>query len=135
MAGTRRLRLGILAALALACLPALTLAQSGRVPVMAGGDSDSDACGSQGVVQGLDPQGDGFLAVRAGPGSGYAMLDKVHNGYIVNLCDERGNWLGVVYSHETMDCGVGTPWPQSRPYAGPCLSGWVYRKFVGAFAG
>jgi len=126
---------GILAALALVCVPALTLAQGGRVPVMAGGDSDFDACGSQGVVRGLDPHGDGFLAVRAGPGSGHAMLDKVYNGYILNLCDQRGNWLGVVYSHETMDCGVGTPWPRRQAYTGPCHSGWVYRKFVGDYAG
>jgi len=137
MVGTRILRrAGILAALALACLPVLTLAQGGRVPVMVGGEPDFDACGSQGVVKGLDPQGgDGFLAVRGGPGSGYAMLDKVYNGYILNLCDQRGNWLGVVYSHETMDCGVGTPWPRRQAYTGPCRSGWVYRKYVGDFAG
>jgi hypothetical protein len=130
-----RPRFGILAALALTCLPAMTPAQSGRVPVMAGGNADFDACGSQGVVRGLDPQGDGFLAVRAGPGSGYTMLDKVYNGYILNICDERENWLGVVCSHETMDCRVGTPLPQARPYTGPCLFGWVFRKFVGDFAG
>ena len=101
----RRRPYGILAALALACLPVATAAQQ-HVPVIAGQEPDYDACGSQGVVRGLDPHGDGFLAVRAGPGSGYAMIDKVYNGYILNLCDQRGQWLGVVYSHETMDCGV-----------------------------
>jgi hypothetical protein len=132
----RRWRIcGILAALALGCLPTASGAQGLRVPVIAGQEPGYDACGSQGVVRGLDPHGDGFLAVRAGPGSSYAMLDKVYNGYILNLCDQRGNWLGVVYSHETMDCGVGTPWPKPGAYTGPCRSGWVYRKYVGDFAG
>jgi SH3 domain-containing protein len=128
--------LGILAALALALLPAASIAQQRGVPVIAGQDPGYDACGTQGVVRGLDPQGgDGFLAVRAGPGSGYAMLDKVYNGYILNICDTRGQWLGVVYSHETMDCGVGTPWPRARAYNGPCSSGWVFRKYVSDVAG
>lgn len=126
---------GILAALALACMPLAASAQQGQVPVIAGQHSGYDACGSQGVVRGLNPQGDGFLAVRAGPGPGYAMLDKVYNGYLLAICDERGKWLGVVYSHETKDCGVSSPWPQARPYTGPCLSGWVHRNFVGDFAG
>jgi hypothetical protein len=126
---------GIFAALALACLP-LTAAAQARVPVVAGQDGpDFDACGTQGVVRGLDPKGDGFLAVRAGPSSSYTMVDKVYNGYVLNICDQRGSWLGVVYSHETKDCGVGTPWPRAGAYNGPCLSGWVYRKFVTDFAG
>lgn len=127
---------GILAALMLACLPAATLAQDKSMPVMAGGDLDFDACGSQGLVRDLNPQdGDGLLAVRAGPGSGYAMQDKVYNGYVLNICDDRGQWLGVVYSHKTEDCGVGTPWPKARAYTGPCRAGWVFRKYVKDYAG
>jgi hypothetical protein len=74
---------GILAALALACLPATTVAQGARVPVIAGQNPGCDACGS----------------------------------------------------HETMDCGVGTPWHRPGAYTGPCRSGWVFRKYVGDFAG
>ena len=128
-------RFGVLAALGLACLPASTVAQGGRVPVIAGQHPGEDACGSVGVVRGLDPQGDGFLAVRAGPGSGYTMLDKVYNDYLLNICDVRGKWLGVVYSHETEDCGVSSPWPRPAAYTGPCLSGWVFRNYVKDFAG
>lgn len=137
---------GILAALMLACLPAAALAQETlaqkilpkdkSMPVMAGGEADFDACGSQGLVRDLNLQSsDGFLAVRAGPGSGYAMRDKVYNGYVLHVCDERGPWLGVVYSHKTEDCGVGTPWPQARAYTGPCRVGWVFRKYVKDYAG
>ena len=139
MIEARALRLtGILAVLALGCLPLATFAQQRHIPVIAGQNPDYDACGTVGVVRGLDPQGDGFLAVRAGPSSDYAMLDKVYNGYLLNICDQSGkggNWLGVVYSHETMDCGVGTPWPRPAAYTGPCNSGWVYRKFVADYAG
>ncbi|ODS00632.1 integron [Methyloceanibacter methanicus] len=111
------------------------LAQQPEIPVLAGGEADFDACGSQGVVRGLDPSGDGFLAVRSGPSSKHAVLDRVYNGAILNLCDQRGRWLGVVYSHETMDCGVGTPWPRRDAYSGPCRSGWVFRKYVADYAG
>lgn len=139
MIEARALRLtGILAALALACPPLATSAQQRHIPVIAGQNPGYDACGTVGVVRGLDPKGDGFLAVRAGPSSDYAMLDKVYNGYLLNICDQSGkggSWLGVVYSHETMDCGVGTPWPRAAAYTGPCNSGWVYRKFVADYAG
>jgi len=137
MVTTRSLRpAGILAALALTCLPLATSAQQSTVPVIAGQNPEYDACGTVGVVRGLNPQGgDGFLAVRAGPASGYAMLDKVYNGYLLNICDQRGQWLGVVYSHETQDCGVGTAWPRAAAYTGPCASGWVFRKYVTDYAG
>jgi len=127
--------LSLTAALVLSGLSATALAQRPQVSVLAGGEEDFDACGSQGVVRGLDAGGDRFLAVRAGPSSKHAMLDKVFNGAILNLCDERGNWLGVVYSHETKDCGVGTPWARRQDFSGPCRSGWGYPKYVAGFAG
>jgi hypothetical protein len=130
-----RRRLGMLAALALSCLPVTGAAQGSHVPVIAGQIRGYDACGSVGVVRGLDPRGDGFLAVRAGPSSDYAMLDKVYSDQLLNVCDDRGKWLGVVYSHETEDCGVSTPWPRPAAYTGPCRSGWVYRTNVKDFAG
>ena len=136
MAETKSMcRLGIVAALLFACLPATSVAQGARVPVIAGQIRGYDACGSVGVVRGLDPRGDGFLAVRAGPGSNYDMLDKVYSDQLLSVCDDRGKWLGVVYSHESEDCGVSTPWPRPAAYTGPCLSGWVYRTYVKDFAG
>jgi len=128
-------RLDLIAALALACLPAATLAQDASVPVIAGQIHGYDACGLVGVVRGLDPRGDGFLAVRAGPGSTYAKVDEVYADQLLNVCDDRGKWLGVVYSHESEDCGVSTPWPRPAAYTGPCRSGWVYRTYVKDFAG
>jgi hypothetical protein len=128
-------RVGFIAALALACLPAATLAQDASVPVIAGQIHGYDACGLVGVVRGLDPRGDGFLAVRAGPGSTFAKVDEVYADQLLNVCDDRGKWLGVVYSPESEDCGVSKPWPRPAAYTGPCRSGWVYRTYVKDFAG
>ena len=125
---------GLIAALALACLPAADSPPSASVPVIAGQIHGYDACGLVGVVRGLDPRGDGFLAVRAGPGSTFDKIDEVYDDQLLNVCDDRGKWLGVVYSHET---GLRrfTPWPRPAAYTGPCRSGWVYRTYVKDFAG
>lgn len=97
--------------------------------------SDMDACGSNGVVHGLDPAGDGFLSVRASPGSKHRELDRLHNGEAVFICAARGSWLGIVYTRRGGDCNVMSPWPVSQPYTGPCRSGWVHRNWIRATAG
>jgi hypothetical protein len=42
------------------------------------------------VVHNLDPKGDGFLAVKAGPGLHYARIDKLYNGKQVFMCGQKG---------------------------------------------
>lgn len=115
-------------------VPALGLAQQRAIPVVPGQNQGYDACGIIGEVAGLDPSGDGFLAVRAGPDGGYAMLDQLHNGDAVYICDQSGPWLGVVYPGY-QDCGVSSPWPQAAAYRGPCSSGWVHKNYVREAAG
>ena len=61
-----------------------------------GGDGQAAWCASS-TVSGLDPNGDGYLAVRAGPGTQYRKIDELHNGDIVSRCDARGRWVAVVY--------------------------------------
>jgi hypothetical protein len=96
-----------------------------------------DACGASGRITGLNPRGDGFLSVRSGPGGKpYREIDRLHNGNAVIVCDEQGPWLAVVYGRSPDDdCGVGTPWPVRKPYAGPCRSGWVHSRYVRMVAG
>ncbi|MGB5736293.1 MAG: SH3 domain-containing protein, partial [Thiohalocapsa sp.] len=48
-------------------------------------------------VRNLDPKGDGFLAVRSGPGSNYRMIDRLSNGDRVYVYTARGSWYGIVY--------------------------------------
>ncbi|XSG81907.1 MAG: integron [Methyloligella sp. ZOD6] len=125
---------GLLAAAAISLLPVLGVAQQRAIPVIAGQNQGYDACGIIGEIAGLDPNGDGFLAVRAGPDGSYAMLDQLHNGDAVYICDQSGAWLGVVYPGY-QDCGVSSPWPQAAAYQGPCSSGWVHKNYVREAAG
>ena len=88
------------------------------------------ACGASGVVVGLDPQGDGFLSVRSGPGGRpFREIDRLFNGDSVWICDEHAPWYGVVYNHGD-DCRLPGSWPVTQPYTGPCLHGWVHRKYI-----
>jgi Bacterial SH3 domain len=48
-------------------------------------------------VTGLDPNGDGFLAVRTGPGTGHRKIDEIHNGDLVRTCATSGAWVGIYY--------------------------------------
>jgi hypothetical protein len=96
-----------------------------EVPILLGHDPHLDACGASGVVAGLRHDGDGFLAVRGGPGTGYGKLDEITNGQTVFVCDQRGEWYAIVNSDDASDgCDVTSPWPAVAPYAGPCRSGW-----------
>lgn len=106
------------------------------VPVRVGGDEILDACGSLGEVRGLKADGDGFLAVRNGPGAAYAMTDKLPEGREVMMCDQRGDWIAVVYSDSQLGrCGVGSPIGKRQAYRGPCKSGWVHGKWIVLMAG
>ncbi len=119
--------------LALATGPAT--AQPVEVPVIEmEGDGHAATC-SGSVVAGLDPQGDGFLAVRSGPGTGYAMIDRLHNGDRVAVFGARGDWVGIAYGTRPDD------WPDLCANAGPARAlrgsqqGWVHRNWLRHVAG
>ncbi|MGL4094322.1 integron [Agrobacterium cavarae] len=107
------------------------------LPVEIGGDTELDACASQGRIVRLDPNGDNFLSVRTGPGSKRQEIDRLSAGALVTICDKRGRWLGIIYAAPgtTTDCGVSSPAPARLPYDGPCRSGWVHEGFVVVVAG
>lgn len=110
---------------------------SSGTPVLIGGDVDGDAC-SIGAVSGLTPGGDGFLAVRSGPGSSYKLVGKLLENQVIAICNSSpdGKWIGVVYSRpvfslsDTPDCGVGRNLDQVQPYLGHCKSGWVSSRWI-----
>jgi hypothetical protein len=134
MKRTIRLILGLALSAGAAMPPLPAGAARLAVPILVGGD-DYDACSSVGMVRGLKASGDGFLAVRAGPGTRHAMLDKLHNGDLVYICDERSGWYGVVYERGGRDCNVSRPWPLRHEYTGPCPAGWVHGNWVEVVAG
>lgn len=55
------------------------------------------ACFGAAEVMGLNPNGDGFLAVRSGPGSNYRMIGQVHNGDRVGTYLRRGDWYAISF--------------------------------------
>ena len=75
-----------------------THAQNLAVPIIDDCVSDGHiACWATSRVAGLNPRGDGFLAVRTGPGTKYRMIDKLYNGDVVETMKRRGSWVGVRY--------------------------------------
>lgn len=131
------------AAFALAmCLPlaAASAAPPREVPVIVGEQPDLDACGAWAEVHGLNPKGDGFLAVRAGPGVAFAMRDRLRERAGVFVCGSTadGIWLSVVHPHkgqDAADCGVSRALPTPRAYRGPCGWGWVRADWIRILAG
>jgi len=115
-------------------------AQDGRArlarPVIVGAESGSDACPGIGSVRGLDPRRTGgFLAVKSGPGLSFRRIDKLRNGQRVYICQQVGDWYGIVYTKTRQDCSVSSSRQRSLPYAGPCRSGWSHRQWIGTDAG
>lgn len=122
-----------LAAGTLWLLPGPVARAAESVPVQVGGEPDYDACGGTATVAGLAPGS--ALNVRAGPGLDFPVVDRLGPGAAVILCDQRGDWQGIVFTHAPADCGTGQPVMPRGPYAGPCRSGWVHGRHVRLSAG
>lgn len=93
-------------------------------------------CESIGEVRGLKAGGEGFLAVRAGPGSDRALVDKLGNGRRVYLCRGEGRWVSVLYpdpDSKGLRCGAASA--DIAKYRGPCKSGWVHWNWISIIAG
>ena len=105
----------------------------GSTPIMIG-SGDEPACQYAGTIFGLDPNGDGFLSVRSGPGGKrFREIDRLFNGDEVFVCGKEGPWLGAVYGDRRQlaaECGVDRPWRLLQPYSGPCNSGWIHSRYV-----
>lgn len=61
-----------------------------------------------GLVVNLKSDGDGFLAVRAGPSAKAAMVGKLLNGHTVIIWQRRGDWF-FISPEDTGDFRV-SPW-------------------------
>jgi len=89
--------------------------------------NDGAPLSCHGQVVGLKADGDGFLAVRAGPSSKAPMVGKLRNGHTVMIWQRRGDWFFIM-TENTGD----TPW-RVLPDA-DCKLGqqnlWVHRKWI-----
>ncbi len=106
-------------------------AQNLDVPVMEISSGDLDTC-AYGRVTGLKADGDGFLAVRSGPGTQYRKLDEIHNGDDVWLFDQRGKWIRIVYDTSELSC---SPIAEDREVPYPGKKGWVHQNWITLLAG
>lgn len=103
------------------------------VSFMVGGDPSIDACDIHAEVRGLDPEGDDFLAVRAGPGTSHRQISALYEHNIVIVCAREAYWVAVLYPEEgypDQDCGVSTPIATARVYDGPCEYGWAHSGWI-----
>lgn len=98
-------------------------------------DGAVGACEPIAHVRGLKAGGDGFLAVRAGPGAGYALLDRLGNGRHLRLCHSQGRWVSVLYAPPDAPADCPADSPDIRRYRGPCKAGWVHWDWVYIIAG
>jgi len=75
-------------------------------------------------VLGLEPNGDGFLSVRSGPGTGFKKLDEIYNGDNVRIFAEQWPWVGIVY-------GMIPNWGSGQCSIPSDLSrGWVHTNWL-----
>lgn len=90
-----------------------------------------DACAGYGVVRDL-PDGNPTLPVRAAPSRESVEVDRIGEGQGVSMCQQVGDWIGIVYAPEDSDisCGTNAPVSSVRAYEGPCNQGWVDENFI-----
>src|SRR3954454_1404442 len=63
-----------------------------------------------------------LLAVRSGPGVEHPILDRLGNGYPLQVCAREGEWFAIVEA----DCPVNVmTWEGSA-----CAKGWSYRTWI-----
>lgn len=100
-----------------------TLAGPSPVRVKSGGEAYGPACQAIGEIA-LQTK------VRSGPGETYSVRENIEAGTAVRLCEERGDWIGVVYDKERAFCEITSSSGERTVYTGPCSSGWVPRAAV-----
>lgn len=85
------------------------------------GDCTGHVVGVRPLSQYNHAAGNGFLAVRSGPGGKYRQVGELYAGDEISVYGRRGNWYEV-----TCMSGVCT-----NPLWGPAVpSGWVYGKYI-----
>ncbi len=92
----------------------------GAAPAQAG-DCTGYTVGLRPISQYNHTKGNGFLAVRTGPGSRYSQLGELYLGDEIVVMDRSGSWYYV--GCMTGRC-LNPLWGQPNP------TGWVYGKYI-----
>ena len=95
-------------------------------------ESDGQAANcSAGTVMGLRADGDGFLAVRSGPGSDFRKLGELSNGDRVTIFGAEGDWLAVLVPGGRIDQADACQRVGSRRQISGAGLGWAHRNWIG----
>lgn len=101
----------------LAAAALLTLAAS----MAQAGDCTGWVVGVRPISQYNHAAGNGFLAVRTGPGTGYQQISELYLGDEIAVWARSGNW----YQVQCMNGRCDNPlWGAANP------NGWVYGKYL-----
>ena len=107
-----------------------------RVPVLVGGSEGDEGCAGTATVTIREGS---ILNLRSGPSTADPVLAQLPLGQVVSICQRGpGGWAGVVVHGSTVgarDCAMSDAGSQPKPYAGPCNSGWVAKRFLRIMAG
>ncbi len=103
----------------------VTLATAAALAMTAGasfaGDCTGHVTGVRPISQYNHAKGNGFLAVRTGPGSKYQQIGELYRGDEIAVWDRAGSWYRV----QCMSGRCLNPlWGQPDP------NGWVYGKYL-----
>ncbi|AHM02909.1 N-acetylmuramoyl-L-alanine amidase, family 3 [Roseibacterium elongatum DSM 19469] len=104
-------------------IAALALAAAALVAPQAAlaGDCTGYVTGIRPVSSYNHAAGNGFLAVRSGPGTGYQQIGELYLGDEISVWARSGNW----YQVQCMTGRCQTPlWGQANP------NGWVYGRYL-----
>jgi hypothetical protein len=75
-----------------------------------------------------------FASIRTAPKPDAKELDRLNTETLVQMCDSRGAWTGVVYGTNTGSC-VPDVMAKAFNYKGPCKSGWIATRLTTVVAG
>ncbi|CUH75231.1 SH3 domain-containing protein [Tropicibacter naphthalenivorans] len=85
------------------------------------GDCTGNVVGVRPISQYNHAAGNGFLAMRTGPGSRYQQISELYLGDEISVWGRNGNW----YQVSCMSGRCTNPlWGQ------PSANGWVYGKYI-----
>ena len=95
---------------------------------LAGSGVPAPAYDCEGTVGGVRPRsqynhanGNGFLAVRTGPGGGYAQIGEVYRGDKLSVYGKSGNWYEASCMYgRCQDPLWGPPYP----------AGWMHKNYI-----
>ena len=85
------------------------------------GDCEGRVVGVRALAQYDHARGNGFLAVRTGPGRRYRQVGELYRGDLVAVYRRRGNWYEVGCLAGTCEAPL---WGAAYP------SGWVHGRYL-----